>query len=58
MTGSQSSLSFRQYRSHFAPMVSVEAFQSPQDYAREVALTLVLAVTKVRKENANQLPLF
>jgi len=39
-------------------MVSVEAFQSPQDYAREVALTLVLAVTKVRKENANQLPLF
>ena len=46
------------YRSHFAPMVGVEAFPSPPDYAREVALTLVRAERKVRVEDADQLPLF
>ena len=46
------------YRSHFAPMVDVESFSSPQDYARDVALTLARAERKVRKEDADQLPLF
>ena len=45
------------YRSHFAPMVDVESFSSPQDYARDVALTLARAERKVRKEDADQLPL-
>lgn len=46
------------YRSHFAPMVDVEACASPQDYAREVTLILVRAERRARTEDADQLPLF
>lgn len=46
------------YRSHFAPMVDVEAVATPQEYARDVALFLLRAEMKVEKEDADQLPLF
>jgi hypothetical protein len=46
------------YRSHFAPMEDVEASPSPQDYARDVALSMIRASCKPRPEREIELPLF
>ena len=46
------------YRSHFALMEEVNAAASPQDYAREVALSMIRATCKPRPEREVELPLF
>jgi hypothetical protein len=45
------------YRSHFAPMEDVEASESPQQYARDIALEFLRSEIK-GKVDRNQLPLF
>jgi hypothetical protein len=46
------------YRSYFAPMDEVKAAASPQDYAREVALSMIRANRKARAPREVELPLF
>jgi len=45
------------YRSHFAPMEDVEASESPQRYAQDIALDLLRAEIK-REARDDELPLF
>jgi hypothetical protein len=46
------------YRSYFAPMGEVKAASSPQDYAREVAVSMIRATCKPCPEREVELPLF
>jgi hypothetical protein len=46
------------YRSYFAPMDEVKEAASPQDYAREVALSMIRANLKPRPQREVELPLF
>jgi hypothetical protein len=46
------------YRSHFASMVDVEASASPQDYAHDVALSMIRADRKPSAPREVELPLF
>jgi hypothetical protein len=46
------------YRSHFAAMEDVDASSSPQDYAREVAISMIRATCKPHPEREVELPLF
>jgi hypothetical protein len=46
------------YLCHFAPMDEVKAAASPRDFAREVALDIILSRCKWRPEDRNQLSLF
>ena len=46
------------YRSYFAPMDEVKAASSPQDYAREVAVSMIRATCKPCPEREVELPLF
>ena len=46
------------YLCHFADMAEVKAAASPQDFARDMALTLLRSRCKPRPDDRNQLSLF
>jgi len=46
------------YRSYFAPMEAVENASSPQDYARDLALSMLMLGQNLEAKNRNQLSLF
>ncbi len=46
------------YRSHFARIEDVEAYDSPRDYARDFVLDQLRSRLQARREDHDKLPLF